>query len=137
MTLINLMQAYELDKLSKLHLSDEEILQALRAGDVSAWQQHVPNYEFQETMALYQQGEQQFSDALHGHYQIKYVTLPGIQRLLQLRFQLEAGKDYELLETGIQHLTCTGETIDKLQQMLSSNWSLTKEADNTYAIFVK
>ncbi|KOY83598.1 hypothetical protein I6G82_07750 [Lysinibacillus macroides] len=137
MTLINLMQAYEIDKLSKLQLADEEILQALRAGDISAWQQQVPNYEFQETMALYQEGEQKFLAALHGHYQIKYVTLPGIQRLLQLRFQLEAGKDYELEETGIQHLTCNSETIDKLQQMLSSNWSLTKQADGTYAIFVK
>ncbi len=32
MTIINLMQAYELDKLSKLNLSDEEILRALRSG---------------------------------------------------------------------------------------------------------
>lgn len=131
------MQAYELDKLSKLDLSDEEILRALRAGDVSAWQEQVPNYEFSETMALYKEGEQQFLDALHGHYQIKYVTLPGIQRLLYLRFQLEEGKDYQLLETGIQHLTCDEETVTKLQQMLSTNWSLTKQADGAYSVFVK
>lgn len=137
MTIINLMQAYELDKLSKLDLSDEEILRALRAGDVSAWQEQVPNYEFSETMALYKEGEQQFLDALHGHYQIKYVTLPGIQRLLYLRFQLEEGKDYQLLETGIQHLTCDEETVTKLQQMLSTNWSLTKQADGAYSVFVK
>lgn len=137
MTIINLMQAYELDKLSKLNLSDEEILRALRSGDVSAWQEQVPNYEFRETMALYQEGEQQFLDAYHGHYRIKYVTLPGIQRLLQLRFQLEEGKDYQLLETGIQHLTCDEETVTKLQQMLSTNWSLTKQEDGNYSVFVK
>lgn len=137
MTIINLMQAYELDKLSKLDLSDEEILRALRAGDVSAWQEQVPNYEFSETIALYKEGEQQFLGALHGHYQIKYVTLPGIQRLLYLRFQLEEGKDYRLLETGIQHLTCDEETVTKLQQMLSTNWSLTKQADGAYSVFVK
>lgn len=131
------MQAYELDKLSKLDLSDEEILRALRAGDVSAWQEQVPNYEFSETMALYKEGEQQFLDALHGHYQIKYVTLPGIQRLLYLRFQLEEGKDYQLLETGIQHLTCDEETVTKLEKMLSTNWSLTKQADGAYSVFVK
>ncbi|WP_312507340.1 hypothetical protein [Lysinibacillus sp.] len=137
MTIINLMQAYELDKLSKLDLSDEEILRALRAGDVSAWQEQVPNYEFSETMALYKEGEQQFLDALHGHYRIKYVTLPGIQRLLHLRFQLEEGKDYQLLETGIQHLTCDEETVTKIQQMLSTNWSLTKQSDGAYSVFVK
>lgn len=137
MTIINLMQAYELDKLSKLDLTDEEILRALRAGDVSAWQEQVPNYEFSETMALYKEGEQQFLDALHGHYRIKYVTLPGIQRLLHLRFQLEEGKDYQLLETGIQHLTCDEETVTKLQQMLSTNWSLTKQSDGAYSVFVK
>ncbi|WP_445477194.1 hypothetical protein ACULLL_11630 [Lysinibacillus irui] len=137
MTIINLMQAYELDKLSKLDLSDEEILRALRAGDISALQEQVPNYEFSETMALYKEGEQQFLDALHGHYRIKYVTLPGIQRLLHLRFQLEEGKDYQLLETGIQHLTCDEETVTKLQQMLSTNWSLTKQADGAYSVFVK
>ncbi|MEA0562591.1 MULTISPECIES: hypothetical protein [Lysinibacillus] len=137
MTIINLMQAYELDKLSKLDLTDEEILRALRAGDVSAWQEQVPNYEFSETMALYKEGEQQFLDALHGHYRIKYVTLPGIQRLLHLRFQLEEGKDYQLLETGIQHLTCDEETVTKIQQMLSTNWSLTKQSDGAYSVFVK
>lgn len=137
MTIINLMQAYELDKLSKLDLTDEEILRALRAGDVSAWQEQVTNYEFSETMALYKEGEQQFLDALHGHYRIKYVTLPGIQRLLHLRFQLEEGKDYQLLETGIQHLTCDEETVTKLQQMLSTNWSLTKQSDGAYSVFVK
>ncbi|WP_338654409.1 hypothetical protein [Lysinibacillus sp. Y5S-8] len=137
MTIINLMQAYELDKLSKLNFSEEEILHALRTGDVSAWQEQVPNYEFNETMALYKEGEQQFLEAYHGHYRIKYVTLPGIQRLLQLRFQLEEGKDYQLLETGIQHLTCNEETVARLQQMLSTNWSLTKQADGAYSVFVK
>ncbi|WP_336634669.1 hypothetical protein [Lysinibacillus fusiformis] len=137
MTIINLMQAYELDKLSKLNFSDEEILRALRAGDVSAWQELVPNYEFSETMALFQDGEQEFLDALHGHYRIKYVTLPGIQRLLHLRFNLEEGVDYQLLETGIQHLVCDEETVTKLQQMLSTNWSLTKQADKKYSVFVK
>ncbi|GAA3347971.1 hypothetical protein ACQKEY_01690 [Lysinibacillus fusiformis] len=137
MTIINLMQAYELDKLSKLNFSDEEILRALREGDVSAWQEQVPNYEFSETMALFQDGEQEFLDALHGHYRIKYVTLPGIQRLLHLRFNLEEGIDYQLLETGIQHLMCDEETVTKLQQMLSTNWSLTKQADQKYSVFVK
>ena len=56
MTIINLMQAYELDKLSKLEFTDEEILRTLQTGDVSVWQEKVPNYEFSETMALYQEG---------------------------------------------------------------------------------
>lgn len=88
-------------------------------------------------MALYQEGEQIFIDALHGNYSIKYVTLPGIKRLLYIRFQLEEGKDYQLLETGIQHLTCDEDVIAKLQQMLSTNWSLAKQVDGTYSIFVK
>jgi len=88
-------------------------------------------------MALFQDGEQEFLDALHGHYRIKYVTLPGIQRLLHLRFNLEEGIDYQLLETGIQHLMCDEETVTKLQQMLSTNWSLTKQADQKYSVFVK
>lgn len=137
MTIINLMQAYELDKLSKLDFTDEEILRTLQTGDVSVWQEQVPNYEFSETMALYQEGEQIFIDALHGNYSIKYVTLPGIKRLLYIRFQLEEGKDYQLLETGIQHLTCDEDVIAKLQHMLSTNWSLAKQVDGTYSIFVK
>jgi len=137
MTIINLMQAYELDKLSKLDFTDEEIVHTLQTGDLSVWQEKVPNYEFSETMALYQEGEQLLLDALHGNYRIKYVTLPGIQRLLYLRFQLEEGKDYQLLETGIQHLTCHEETIEKLQLMLSTNWSVAKQVDGTYSIFVK
>ncbi|MGE7694446.1 hypothetical protein ACQKNC_10035 [Lysinibacillus sp. NPDC094177] len=137
MTIINLMQAYELDKLSKLNFTDEEIVRILRTGDVSVWQEKVPNYEFSETRALYREGEHLFLNALHGNYRIKYVTLPGIQRLLYLRFQLEEGKDYQLLETGIEQLTCNEETIEKLQHMLSTNWSLAKQVDGTYNIFVK
>ncbi|MGE7915626.1 hypothetical protein [Lysinibacillus xylanilyticus] len=137
MTIINLMQAYELDKLSKLGLTDEEIVGTLYTGEVSVWREKVPNYEFSETMALFKEGEQSFLDALHGNYRIKYVTLPGIQRLLHLRFSLEEDKDYQLLETGIQHLTCNEETIVKLQHMLSTNWSLAKQVDGTYSVFVK
>lgn len=137
MTIINLMQAYELDKLSKLDITDEEIVQTLHTGDVSIWKERVPNYEFLETLALFQEGEQTFLDALHGNYRIKYVTLPGIQRLLHLRFQLEEGKDYQLLEAGIQNLTCHEETITMLQQMLSTNWTLSKHVDGTYSIFMK
>lgn len=137
MTIINLMQAYELDKLLKLGLTDEEIVDTLHTGEVSVWQEKVPNYEFSETMALFKEGEQSFLDALHGNYRIKYVTLPGIQRLLHLRFSLEEDKDYQLLETGIQHLTCNEETIVKLQHMLSTNWSLAKQVDGTYSVFVK
>ncbi|QDQ02804.1 hypothetical protein FOH38_21430 [Lysinibacillus fusiformis] len=137
MTIINLMQAYELDKLSKLGLTDEEIVSTLQSGDVSAWQEKVPQFEFHETKTLLQEGEHSFLGALHGNYRVKYVTLPGIQRLLQLRFQLEEGEDYQLLETGIQYLSCNEEIVVKLQNMLSTNWHLTKQVDGTYSIFVK
>lgn len=124
---INLMQAYELDKLSKLGISDEEILQTLRTGEVSSWCTKEPNYEFQESLALFQEGENQFLDALHGNYRIKYVTLPGIKRLLHLRFQLE--------ETGIQDLACDEAIISKLHTMLSTNWKITQQTNGTYSIF--
>jgi len=134
---INLMQAYELDKLSKLDLTVEEILQSLRTGDVSSWCNLEPNYEFNETLALYQEGEQSFLDAYHGNYRIKYVTLPGIQRLLHLRFQLEEMKNFQLEDTGINNLCCDEEVILKIQNMLSVNWKLTKHIDGTYSIFAK
>lgn len=137
MTIINLMQAYELDKLSKLGLTDEEIVSTLQSGDVSAWQEKVPQFEFHETKTLFARREHSFLGALHGNYRVKYVTLPGIQRLLQLRFQLEEGEDYQLLETGIQYLSCNEEIVVKLQNMLSTNWHLTKQVDGTYSIFVK
>ena len=132
---INLMQAYELDKLLKLGICDEEILQTLRTGEVSSWCTKEPNYEFQESLALFQEGEHQFLDALHGNYRIKYVTLPGIKRLLHLRFQLEETKDFQLAETGIQNLVCDEAIISKLLSMLSTNWKITQQMDGTYRIF--
>ncbi len=137
MTNINLMQAYELDKLSKLGLTDEEILQTLRTGDVSSWRNLEPKYEFNETLALYKEGEQTFLDAFHGNYRIKYVTLPGIQRLLHLRYELEATKNFDVEDTGIKNLSCDEEIISKIQNMLSINWKLTKQIDGTYSIFAK
>lgn len=137
MTNINLMQAYELDKLSKLDLSDEDILQTLRTGDVSSWHSLAPNYEFNETLALYREGEQTFLNALHGQYRIKYVTLPGIQRLLHLRFNLDETKHFTLEDTGITNLTCDEDTILKIKDMLSINWTIAKQTDGTYRIFAK
>ena len=137
MTNINLMQAYELDKLSKLDLSEEDILQTLRTGDVSSWRSLAPNYEFNETLALFREGEQTFLNALHGQYRIKYVTLPGIQRLLHLRFQLDETKNFMLKDTGITNLCCDDETISKIENMLSINWTIEKQVDGTYRIFAK
>lgn len=136
MTIINLLQAYELDKLSKFGLTDEEIVQTLENEDVSTWQDKEPNFDFSEIMALYKEGEQLFLNALHGDYQIKYVTLPGIQRLLQLRFQLEEGRDYQLLEMGINQLSCEKEVITQLKNILSANWQISKQSNDTYAISV-
>lgn len=134
MTIINLMQAYELDKLANFGLTDEEIVQTLETEDVSTWQERVPQFDFMETVALYKEGKQQFLTALHGDYQIKYVTLPGIQRLLLIRFQLEEGKDYQLLETGIDQLSCDVDVITQLEKMLSVNWQIKKLHDGTYAV---
>ena len=137
MTNINLMQAYELDKLSKLDLSEEDILQTLRTGDVSSWRSLAPNYEYNETLALFREGEQIFLNAMHGQYRIKYVTLPGIQRLLHLRFQLDETKNFTLEDTGITNLCCDDETISMIENMLSSNWTIEKQVDGTYHIFAK
>ncbi|GLC89101.1 hypothetical protein [Lysinibacillus piscis] len=136
MLLINLMQAYELNKLSTLGYTEEEILKALRKGDVSSWQEKAGEDDFAEIQALFQESEQSFLDAYNGHYRIKYVTLPGLRNLLRLRFGLEEGKNFQVLDTGVQHVTCDEETAQQIQQMLSTNWSFVKQADGTYSITV-
>lgn len=57
MPIINLLQAYEQDKLSKFCLTDEEILHTLKSEDVSSWQEKEPKYDFSETTALNKEGK--------------------------------------------------------------------------------
>ena len=59
MPIINLLQAYELDKLSKFSLTDEEIAATLESEDVSTWQEKNA-FDFSEIIALHNEGNSSF-----------------------------------------------------------------------------
>ncbi|MBD3107954.1 hypothetical protein IEO70_06210 [Bacillus sp. AGMB 02131] len=59
---------------------------------------------------------------------MRFVTINGLQRLLQLKFGKLADRDYNLTENGVERLQIDVQQLAILKQILSDNW-LINETD--------
>src|SRR5699024_9538280 len=77
--------------------------------------------------------EGQLEDILRDGYRVKFLTFPGLQRLLLLQVEKEADLDYTLNGFTVEGLSLTTEEAEKVETFLSKNWTLTKTGE-TYTI---
>ncbi|SIT73032.1 hypothetical protein [Edaphobacillus lindanitolerans] len=123
---ISLMDAYLIETLRSNGISDEEILAQARQGDTDNWRELNARFDFSELAMLAEQNLKGFQAILSLGYRVKFVTFKGLQNLLRLRYGIEPGTDYELMETGIRDLVLDQEQLAGMEQMLSENWMIAR-----------
>ena len=84
---ITLMEAYMIETLRSNGISNMELLTQLEQGDSSSWERINPNYNYGELISLYQQDKNAFTSILAEGYQVKFITIRGLQGLLELKFK--------------------------------------------------
>jgi len=73
-------------------------------------------------VSLYSKDPNVFHSILFNGYQVKFITMRGLQGLLELKFNKKAGSDYVLTERGIEQLKIDKHDLHALHQFLSKNW---------------
>ncbi|MGG0670315.1 hypothetical protein ABE073_17520 [Lederbergia citrisecunda] len=123
---VTLMEAYMIETLRSNGISNEELLTQLEQGDSSSWVRINPNYSYGDLISLYQQDKNAFTSILTEGYQVKFITIRGLQGLLELKFKKTAGKDYTLTDEGMKQLKVDEGELETLKQFLSQNWTITE-----------
>ncbi|RLL46998.1 hypothetical protein D8M04_07330 [Oceanobacillus piezotolerans] len=123
---ISLMEAYMIETLRRHGISNEELLAAVRSGDISEWEKINDRYDFKDLLKLAEKDSAAFQSILYDGYGVKFVTYQGLQNLLAIRFKKEKDRDYELIENGLDGLQLDEQEQIQLEEMLSVNWVISK-----------
>ena len=127
---ITLMEAYLIEALKSSDASHSEIISYVRQRKADQMQRVAQsNSDF----TLLYELEGKLEDILRDGYKVKFLTFPGLQRLLLLQVEKEADLDYVLNGFTVEGLSLTTEEAEKVETFLSKNWTLTKTGE-TYTI---
>lgn len=127
---ITLMEAYLIEALKSSDASHSEIISYVRQKEADQMQRVAQsNSDF----TLLYELEEKLEDILRDGYKVKFLTFPGLQRLLLLQVEKEADLDYVLNGFTVEGLSLTTEEAEKVETFLSKNWTLTKTGE-TYTI---
>ncbi|WP_067839706.1 hypothetical protein [Amphibacillus sediminis] len=118
---LNLMQAGQLEQLRYQRMSDLDILTHIQQNPDSASE-------------LSKLDQETILQCLNHGYTIKFVTINGLKKLLQLKFQFEEGTDFSVTEKGIAQLKLTTKQVHEVEQLLSTNWKIIKDTNNSYKV---
>lgn len=127
---ITLMEAYLIEALKSSDASHSEIISYVRQKEADQMQRVAQsNSDF----TLLYELEGKLEDILRDGYKVKFLTFPGLQRLLLLQVEKEADLDYVLNGFTVEGLSLTTEEAEKVETFLSKNWTLTPTGQ-TYTI---
>ncbi|MGN1386230.1 MAG: hypothetical protein ACI4XS_06480 [Bacillus sp. (in: firmicutes)] len=119
---ISLPIAYMIETLRSHSVSNGELLAQIEKKDVSVWDDIQSSFDFNDLLQFAEEDSALFRSVIEDGYQVKFVTINGLQRLLQLKFDKLADRDYTLTENGVDHLQMNQQQIEILKQVLSDNW---------------
>ena len=127
---ITLMEAYLIEALKSSDASHSEIISYVRQRKADQMQRVAQS---DSDFTLLYELEGRLEDILRDGYRVKFLTFPGLQRLLLLQVEKEADLDYTLNGFTVEGLSLTTEEAEKVETFLSENWTLTKTGE-TYTI---
>lgn len=122
---ITLMESYLIETLRANGISDEKILAKVRARKIEEFAQYDERFDFAGLFTLDEVGI--LENILENGYEIKFLTFTGLVNMLQLKFNKIENEHYKVENFTIVDLQLTKEEARTLEQMLSSNWSLSSE----------
>lgn len=129
-TKVTLMEAYVIEALKAAKIPDEVIIEKVQARQVEDFQTMVASsFDFGILYGI----TQDLPSILAEGYKVKFLTFPGLKRLLSIKLQKEEEKDYLVEGFRIEQLQLLEEEQFVVDTFLSANWKVEKDGD-TYTI---
>lgn len=126
---VTLPTAYMLETLRSMGISNEEILEKIKDRDVSSWKELDSHFDFTQLVELAKDNGSAFESIVKDGYQVKFVTVRGVENLLRLKFGKVVERDFTMTEKGVTGLELSAEQLATFSKLLSSNWHI-EEIDN-------
>ncbi|MBD7937262.1 hypothetical protein H9655_09475 [Cytobacillus sp. Sa5YUA1] len=124
---LTLMEAYMIELLRNQGVTDEEIIKKSLSNDTTEWRKYNEQFEFEQLAHLAQKDEANFVSMINNGYRIKFLTFPGLQRILSMKFGLEKDQDYMLVENGVSNIKVSEGQLKEIEKVLSLNWKIKRE----------
>lgn len=133
---ITLMEFYLIETLRMNDISNEEIIESVKQNNVEAWESIAPQFDFNMLIDLYEKDPHGFNRILTEGYQIKFLTFPGLQRMLEMKFDKIADFDFAVKENGVYNLSLTDDELEQLKVILSPNWHVEVDGAKRISIYL-
>lgn len=128
---ITLMEAYLIEALKGAGIADEVILEKVRSQDLH---EMTEGFEARLDFDLLYGIEEKLSSVLRDGYQVKFLTFPGLQRLLEMKLDKKETDDYIVDGFTVKGLRLTEEEGQVVRTFLANNWNMEQVADSSYTI---
>lgn len=119
---ITLMEAYAVETLRSNGISNEKIINNVKANDLEEFKAVKENMDFDALVALNESAD--FESIINDGYKVKFLTFNGLKNLIKMKFGKFANEDYQLEEFVISGLELSEQQKKDLENMLSANWTL-------------
>lgn len=123
---ITLMEAYAIETLRSNGISNDKIIENIKANDLEEFKAVKENMDFDALVELSKNAG--FEAIINEGYKVKFLTFNGLKNLIKMKFGKFAEEDYQLEAFVISGLELSADQEKDLENMLSANWTLESEA---------
>ena len=123
---ITLMEAYAIETLRGNGISNDKIIENIKANDLEEFKAVKENMDFDALVELSENAD--FEAIINDGYKVKFLTFNGLKNLIKMKFGKFAEEDYQVEEFVISGLEISADQEKDLENMLSANWTLSSEA---------
>lgn len=123
---ITLMEAYAIETLRSNGISNDKIIENIKANDLDEFKAVKENMDFDALVELSKNAD--FEAIVNDGYKVKFLTFNGLKNLIKMKFGKFADEDYQVDEFVISGLEISEDQQKDLENMLSANWILDSEA---------
>lgn len=123
---ITLMEAYAIETLRSNGISNDKIIENIKANDLDEFKAVKENMDFDALVELSKNTD--FEAIVNDGYKVKFLTFNGLKNLIKMKFGKFADEDYQVDDFVISGLELDKNQQQDLENMLSANWTLSGEA---------
>ena len=123
---ITLMEAYAIETLRGNGISNDKIIENIKANNLEEFKAVKENMDFDALVELSKNAD--FETIVNDGYKVKFLTFNGLKNLIKMKFGKFADEDYQVDDFVISGLELDKNQQKDLENMLSANWTMSSEA---------
>lgn len=121
---ISMWEAYLIETIHSKGMPNSEVLTHVKNGDSEALNSFDDTFDYGDLVEAYKKDSATIEEALLSGYKVKFVTKPGVKRLIGLKFGFEEGVDYQIIDDKFVNLRFNQDQLANFETMLSPNWQI-------------